>query len=508
MAVQTDTVAHACTAIARQIRDRHKELSIHFIAHHEGQRTEALNLAAQEVIGHPAAASAIQILSKAKQTPDSALAGMAVAGQNLFGGLISRNSFLALCPLNIDRYPTLKDVRQQAYHLAWHAIDTLNYHNGIESRADTDSEITVRQRNALEIAGAHLRADIFAALMMGLQGDMDAIQRTGVTRGRGVLEVSVSQNPEHYPFIAAIEATQLVLEQIRQKSPPRKKYVECAFRTASEIGKVFDEAALKQWLLFSDPAQDMAWRGYSREQILGAAINTSEDTYVRATAYLISEVTKIKPASLTDIRRNYSPFADDAFNSTIHRKAIETVFEDIIARGIQPGQAGALIEMANKQNERLLEGHVIGWCASALQSTARALESIGNRDSDNELEALVKREFSAEIARTGWETLKFVGKMIVGEYREGRHVTLNTVADICRENRAASAIEKSIQATLRDFGLRKNQATYSASQSPALARAPAPARSLARFPSPGGGGESLSRFTDTRNTGKEDRTRH
>jgi len=440
-----NAVNQSVSNIARQVREHGKTLAIYYIVHHHGQQMEALGMAGSQITGHPAADSALHLLTKKRNNEESGLLGIAVARQNIFFGLASREAVLALCALNVDQYDDIKELKRHAWHMAWHAMDAAEYHNAMTERGVND--VTIRRRNALEILSANLRADIFSALMSAMENDFDAIKKVGIRRGINALQTVSAQSPEHFPYVIAMESAGIAMQQLRQKTIHRKDHIETALRLTRDIGKTFDEMSLKQWLAFSEPAQDMAWRGYSREQILSAAINTSEDTYVRATGYLVSEVTGIKPASILEIKDNYSPFADDQFNSKLHEKVIDDIFEDVIARGLSLKSLEPFFDTANQQNKHLLEGQMMGWCAAALQASGQAFEQALNNG--REAESAARREFMNERHKTNWDSLKDIGKKIIKQYRKGEGVAFKDLIEICKGDGALGSIKKSLEFTLQ-----------------------------------------------------------
>ena len=447
MALQIDTVNHACELITRQIRDSYRQLTVNFVVHHDGQMSEALSLAAQDMLSHPAAETALHIMRKKRHTQESALLGTAVAKEQILFGLASRETALALCTLNIDDFDNVKEARRYAYHLAWHAIDAFEYHNAPVNREEGNSRVVVRKRNALAIASANLRADAFSAIICSLQDDYEAIRKLAQLRGLAAISRRSGHTPEYYPFVIAMEAAEFAAQQLRKKNLPKKKLIPAALQAARAIGKTFDDVLLRQWLGFSQPAQDMAWRGFEKDEILSAAINTSQNTYVRAAGYLISEITAIPPASIFDINETYSPFADDRFNERLHQKLVEKTFEDVIAEGLKRNSSDPFFETAERQNQELTEGRVVGWCAAALQSAARGFDSaLANGGSPA---VAARREFEGEKDKTTWDTLKDLGKSIIRNTRGGQPVTLSSIDDLTKENQAANAIRRSVQATIK-----------------------------------------------------------
>lgn len=500
MALQLDTVIHACELITRQIRDSYRQLTVNFIVHHGGQLSEALSLAAQDMLSHPAAETALHIMRKKRATQESALLGTALARERILLGLATRDTALALCSLNLDEFDTLKEARRHAYHLAWHAIDAFEYHCDPAVREQGDRKVVVRKRNGLAIASANLRADAFSAIMCSLQDDYEAIRKTAQERGLAVVSRQSGHAPEYYPFAIAMEAAEFAALQLRKKNLPKKKLITGALQSARAIGKTFDDVLLRQWIDFSQPSQDMAWRGFEKDEILSAAIHTSLNTYVRATGYMISEITNIPPAPILEIHESYSPFADDQFNERLHKKIVEKVFEEVIAEGLKRNSSDPFLETADRQNQELTEGRVIGWCAAALQVAAQGFEQA--LAGGHSPAATARRDFDGEKDKTAWDTLRDLGKTIIKQARNGNPVTLSSVADLTAAE-AAAAINRSVQVTISTPSYRSRLEAVTALQArtmpqavPAAAPAPVAPSATARpvmGPSLGGGASPLRR---------------
>ncbi|MCB9991065.1 MAG: hypothetical protein H6867_06760 [Rhodospirillales bacterium] len=448
MGLKIDAVTQACNLIAREVRDYQKNLTIHFIVHHDGQRTEALGLAAQDILVHPAAETALHFLQKPKRSEQSALLGTAVAKRNLFFGLATRDILLALCTINLDHFETLREVKHQAHHLAWHAIDAANYHSNPVNRTGAAREFIIRKRNALELAADNLQADVFSAAMSAFNRDKAGIRDIALKRGTAALHTRSLYSPEYFPYVIAMEATEYALDQIDTINISKKRKIHSALKIAHHVGMSFDEINLKSWLAFAEPAQDMAWRGFSEPEIVSAAINTSQNTFIRAIGYLIAELAKITPAPILQIRENYSPFADNDFNESLHEKVVDQIFQDVIAQGIKQNSAAPFMTMANQQNNALTEGKTLGWCASALHAAGKAYLS-SDRNSDT-IETVVREEFRSKREKTQWDDLKDLGKKIVRYQREGHLVTMSDVRELAQDIKALEHLQESLTKTMED----------------------------------------------------------
>ncbi|QQG37138.1 MAG: hypothetical protein HYS17_05090 [Micavibrio aeruginosavorus] len=486
MSLQLETVAQACQQITKQVKEHYKVLTVHFIIHHDGQRNEALGITAQEIVHHPAAQTAMRIMQQPKLSEQSSLLGIAVARTHMFMGLAWRDHLLALCNINIDHFQNIREVRQQAWHLAWHALDGYFYHEDPDGRIASSTNIIVRRRSALEMMRANLQADVLSAVMCGLQGDRDALKQIAVMRSLNAITPRSAHMPEFYPYPIAVEAVEYAVSELGKKLPSKRLMIPTALKVAREVDLATDDQTLMNWLSFCEPAQDMAWRGFSKPDILSAAINTSPDTFVRTTSHLIQELTSIKASSFIDIGEKYSPYADDEINANLHDKLIDHIFEDIIAKGLSLHSADPFIKMADKQNEDLSEGRVMGWCAAALQAAARILER--TPEGDRRTEHLVRREFREHKDDSSWETLRDLSNRVIEHQREGEIITLSRLAEIAGEDKASRAIQASIQKTISnpDYQAKLEYINSPAPQAPAPK---APALSAAprlAMPPPGG----------------------
>lgn len=449
MELRTDAVQQICRAVSRQTRDYARNLSLSFIVHHAGQHLESLSLAGQELLSHPAAEQALRLLNTQTKSEGSNFIGLNVWRENIFFGLASSQNMMALSTLNIDEFQNLRDVRAQAWAMAWHAINLSNQRNNKNYKNAFHNGVVTLDINDEDLASANLRADAFSAVMCTVEGDKDAIRRLAERRSLESIERHAGKKPEFYPFAIALEATQFAYNEMQQHPPSKKKLIQTVLQLADNIGKTYDELSIQQWMYFCKPAQDMAWRGEKKDIILGAAVSTSQDTYIRATGFLVSETTKITPTTLLNLEQIHSPFAEEKYNKRLHETMIERAFADAVRAGLIKLDGTSFMEAAHKQNEEISDGHILGWCAAALQAAGRAFENAIARGSKSpEEEAL--REFKDISVRTTWESLKEIGENIIEQYRQGYATTFSDIIDFCGERPAFAGISSSIAFTMKD----------------------------------------------------------
>ena len=455
--VRIDTVEHACQLVSRQVQDAYPHLTLHFVIHNKSQLTERLALSEHEIARHPAGQKGIYILKKAAYAAHSSFLGIAIERERGFMGLTSKDKILALFNINTDDFHSVHEVQAYLYHLIWHAIDLMDIQNRPEYRKKFKTGPMIPKRSPMNLAKANLQADVFASVMGGLIGDSDTLNILAKRRAENSLLAISATRAEDFPFIIAMEATEFAYAQLDRKSLPKSRYLETARKISLDIGYTFEEVSIRQWWAFSEPAQDMAWRGIGKADILGAAVYTSEDPYVRATAYLISEVTGTVPVPSFDLEQTYNAFADEERNKLLHREMMEKAFQEAIELGLEEESGQPLLNAANAQNEGLTEGHIIGWCASALQSAAKAFEQAVATGMAPEQAA--RLEFEGAKAQISWEAIRELGSSIVDQRRKGHMLTLGHIAEICNEHPLFAPVLGSLKITMNDPGyIRKLEA--------------------------------------------------
>ena len=443
-----EQVEQACAMISRQVQEIYPEMTLHFVVHGNGQLRERITLSEHEVIRHEAGDTARTILQKVPKTERSSFLGIAVAQEKTLLGLSTKDHIMALFTVNAQDYADIREARTSIYHLVWHAIDLMDIRKKANYKRKFKSGPMIPKRSPMNLARANLQADVFAAVMNGLNGDSETLNFVADMRGRSALTSHPERRAEDYPYIIALEACEFAWSELERNKIPRSRYIETARQLATEVGLTFDEASVQQWWAFSEPAQDMAWRGHKPAEILGASVFTSEDPYVRATGYLVSEVTGIEPSRPREDDSYYNAFANQERNRQLHKERIDSAFEEAVLQGLEEESARPILDAANAQNENLTEGRIIGWCANALQAAAKAFESAMADGASPGDAARVK--FDDQKMEISWDAIKELGDKIVEQRREGVALTLGHIAEICNENPAFAPVLGAMKVTMND----------------------------------------------------------
>jgi hypothetical protein len=480
MGAKEDTLKDLCQMATNQVRDLYPELEMLFIPHTNGSFQEVIDAGEHGATGHPAAKAAMSIFEKHGRRELSSFLGMAIERQRKWFGLSSQNYLLGLCNINHDEFKSTKDAQRGIYHITWHAIDLAEVRKRPEYSGKFRSGPMIPKRSPLNMARLNLQADVFAAVMSGLLGEEESIDVLAKQRAIDSLKPINARRAEDYPFVIAVEAAKHAYKKLIAINPPRNKYMFYARQLALAVGQAFDDESIKQWWSFSEPAQDMAWRSFAQDIILGCAVNASEDPFVRATGLLVSELSHIEPVSSMFLSSAYNAFLNAERNKSLHREMIEKTFEEAIAKGAAEESGQPLLVAANQQNEELAEGRILGWCANALQAAGRAFENALSSGVSPELAA--RLEFEGNKDTSNWDSLRKIGDDIIDQKRKGFGTTLGTVAEICSQNAIFSPILNSIKVTMKSPEFMQKLA---AANDLSLAKAtPAPAGPAPKSPAP------------------------
>lgn len=482
MAVSINSIQSICDAITRDVELAYNGLSLYFVIHGVGKMRESIALAEHEIITHRAGNAARAIIRKHTQTERSSFLGIAIASESKMMGFKKTDHILGLFTINKDNFESEEEARAEIYHLVWHAIDLYEIRQDPSYRRKFKTGPMVPKRSPLNLNKAHLQADAFAATLAALRGDKKMLPLISKKRGLNSLSTISDFKAEDFPSIIAMEACEFAISDLMQQPIEKENQLQIARKLSLDVGYAFDEHNIQQWWDFCIPAQDMAWRGFSKEEILGAAVNTSNNPFVRSMGYLVQEVTEIEPMTAARLRHNYNAFIDPAMNLKLHREMVDSIFEEAVLQGVEEASSQAFLEAANKQNEDLTEGRILGWCANALQDAARAFErALLNGAAPDQA---ARMQFEGNKTDPEWETLKELGDNIVDQRRQGFAVTMGHIAEICHNNPAFAPILGSLKITMNDPSyIQKLEASNDLAMTPT---APTPKGLAPKGPAPKG----------------------
>ena len=449
MVVSTKEIQNFCIATSQDVARLYDGLRLHFIVHQKSQLRDAIALADHDLANHPAAETARSILRKEIKNESSNFLGLAISSKSKFLGFKKIENILGLFNVNADQFNSLEEAKQQILHLTWHAIDLYDIRKRPEYNSRFAKGAMIPKRSPLNLSKSHLQADAFVCIYQSLEtGAKEITSDLAKKRAMQSLCPITHFKAESYPFVVAMEACEFAIEEILSKGVAPADKLKTARDISLDIGHAFDEQSIKKWWKYALPAQDMAWRGAQTSEILGAALNTSDNPFVRSIAFLVDEILDVEPASAEELKDFYNSYLDTEKVFNMHKELIDAAFEKAIADGLKESSPEAFMIAANKQNENLTDGKILGWCANALQNAGKAFDSA--LKSGTAPDQAARMNFETADQSPDWDSLKKLGKKIIGEKREGFAITMGHIAEVCHNNPAFTNVLDSIKITMND----------------------------------------------------------
>ncbi|MBK6895249.1 MAG: hypothetical protein IPH06_01490 [Alphaproteobacteria bacterium] len=482
MSLDLKTATHICKVIARQIETGYPELTLTFIVHEEDKRKKALVQENESIGEHPAGPIILDYIQNSKDRE-------IIGNRTCFVGLVEHSNpgilgffrstrTLAVFFVNADRFKTQEDLKNHALHLVWHALalyedfhaaqaeilqkagtlpglsktppkpnsasaESQKTEQGPLSRLDVSEGVIVTKLETQEYYHRNLLADIFSATFQALHGTENAIKSLAVQRMQDTLSPQIGFISEKYPFPISLETLQLLLTESLSGSGKKEKTLPLAVKITQEIGMTYKIAAIKQWRAFCNPAQEMAWCGFDPETILGAAIYTNENTYVRSIADMVAEHMAIKPKIFSSLN-DYNPFADQEMNKRVHEKIALESAKKCLEKVRTPEDYKIFLSEAMAQNAKLMIGNPIGWAACAMITLADEL-MLADPKTLNQQKSRLLSIFEQATMKVSWDNLRSFARYLFRQRREGHIITPDIIYGIPDKNEDIALIKETFK---------------------------------------------------------------
>lgn len=468
MTVDRKTALHICKVIARQIESGYPDLNLTFIVHEEHKRQKALVRETENIQEHPAGQILLDYIlaSKDKEITGnrSRFVGLAQHSNPGILGFFRSTATLGLFFVNCDRFNSQEDLKNHTLHMVWHALalyedftaaykmqhqsagtllpparagakkepDAPARPDKPEPPPDTRFEISdgviLARLETQDLYHRNLLADIFSASFQTVHGTENAIRSLAKQRMNDTLTQQVGFISEKYPFPISMETLELLFSESMRSSGRKEKGVALAARITHEIGMTYKINAIKQWRAFCNPAQEMAWCGFDPETILGAAIYTNENTYVRSIADMVAEHLEIKPKIFSSLH-DYNPFADQEQNKRLHEKMAMESFRTAIEKIRTPEDHKMFLNEAAIQCLKLRAGNPVGWSAHALLAISDEVILLDAKTLGQQRTRL-QNLYEQQLQRVSWENLRTFARFIFRQRRDGQEISAAMIRSI------------------------------------------------------------------------------
>ena len=425
MAIDNKTAKYICNVIQRQLHENYRGLHINFITHKENEREKAFNDAKSQIAKQKGGSHIIKYItgtnsSNILKRNSSQL--VALSSYNNLMALQIKNCF-ALCFVNYDHYDNENHLRNDVFNLTYHAIALYNdfitnKNRGKDSKFYFKNNIIVPKLNIHDLCHRNLKADTFTSIVQTLLGRPNVLYNLSTQRMFCTLTPRIHFAAENFPFPMCIDTLDFVYEHNIDKYKRSKNPFTTAIKVAEEIGLTYDSAIIEQWRSFSISAQEMTWIGYDPSVILGAALHTSESTYVQSIANIFSERLNIKPEMMS-ILQDYNPFTSKEVNERTHKKQCNELFRNLRSKISGKADYEDMLDISKKQNEILLQSSIMGWCASAIIQAANVINQSNEDDDISKVLDNANEAFDKEVDSISWDTLIHFSRLLLKKRRIG-----------------------------------------------------------------------------------------
>lgn len=384
------------------------------------------------------------IIKKARKYAHSSCLGVSSIETSALFGFKKIQSHIALIAINTKDIDLKHDISFLVFRGIGEALRI------IEHGAPTADVLVPQNLKTYDRVKHNLVTDIFAALGLLSFGYKNGFKHIAQKRAAMSLTPRTGYLPEDYPIAVAHEMLMSAYDKkpVHQNTP--HKFFDI-MATARQYAHMVDNTAIQKWRNFVSPAQNMLWRGYTKEQALTSAISYSEDTHTAHTGMMISDLLDVQVTSKGDMPRFYSSFSSDEQNIRKHQKSIEDIFEDVISTSHEEQSADSIFAKANEQNIRLSNGRIMGWCAAALQAAGKAFDSaLKDKSQREDASNIARSTFEESHKDSNWENLRQFGEIIIKKNRLGHETSLSDIKELAQKDDRFAMFGNSIEATLQD----------------------------------------------------------
>lgn len=406
MSLDLASIDHNCNVVRRQMEEEFRNFSPIFLVHRSGEREKTLVDKRNVIFAKPYGRKVYDYLTMTKEIDQDRTTFLGIlVNQNKLVGVPLKKHYAAVFFINADDFHHDEYAQHHLYHLAWHALHALEDTSTRHAKTYFPQTRLFKPSNdKLEQSKNNLMADIFGAVMMETLGHKGFILQLAKKLSADSLKATTHFFPETHPYPIAYEASKMVYDDLKPLIESKSKLIQQIMDLSYEVSLTYGDDALRQWWSFVRPAQEMAWQGIAEDKILGQAIYTSKDTFVRALAYQIAELVDIEPDSAAD-QNAYNPFAGNEYNARIHKIKCSETGQRIASIAILQNNSAIYYAEAQKQNQKLIEGTGCGWCAHALYETAQHFEKMIATQDDINADHLFDI-FTKISQKTSWDYIR------------------------------------------------------------------------------------------------------
>lgn len=450
MVLTREKIEHVCERARRNLGQVEHDLKPVFILYRRGDWLDAVEEGAAKWRNK----SLVRCLKAMGEPSGPAFRGLVYHSLPRGLRLFMPDQMFMPVPILMDEMEDAAQVQHFVYHTIWHAKNLLDEFRMARKAQDApdyrlEGSLLRPHYHKFRETQNNLIADIFAAFMTDFEHKNGFLKTLALIRAQESLEKRPGFLIEQYPYPLVAEACQLVFDDLRPAFQDLDQLFPVAYTMAQEVAVTYGDEVIQQWRDYALPAQEMVWLDYPVESVLGNAVFTAEDPYVRTGAYLICEFLD-HTANPVANRSLYNPYASGDKNRAVHARVCEEEFQRVLSRAAGMTDPSAFIEEMRRQNKALVSGNPVGWCAHAIIEASRVFEQC-LQDEEMGLED-VSAAFTAALDKIEWDNILKVSRTIIAMHRAGKTFGLNEISTALAHMEGVEDILKTLRISVKsDF---------------------------------------------------------
>lgn len=431
------SIDHARNVIRRQVQEEMPELTPIIILHEDGNRANAIARTKAEVSNYFGSDAILEALKPHEKKNHTEFADLVTVEKPIFPMMPKKIYQYALIFINLSQASSTNETRVHMYSMAYSAIHAAREQKTTQSPEVQQSSASLPSHENRQMqAKQNLAAEIFASLMIELQGEHGFIEYIAKQRLKDTLTRCTGAQPELHPFPIVMETLKIIHDELQESFNPKAHLISQALQITEEVIDTHEEDdTIRHWWIFAEAAQEMAWMEFDVETILSIATYTSEDPYIRATAHMVSDYLNITPSAITDLD-SYNPFTEPEANMRAHKRACDQIFDSLMPGEYEDYVLTRFSKAIQEQNKSLSEGLPLGWCGVRLDTIIATIDKNQRAGNPPIAHKDIEKIFEEQDKAIPWNTLLKANKMILKEYREHSSLTCEDISSILRRDDA------------------------------------------------------------------------
>ena len=406
---------HQCSLIRRQVELEYKNIRLFFLLHRNNERKQEIERQKNKILAAPIGDDILKLLDSRSKASASEFLGLVKHPAGVFD-ILKKNQYTAVICINTDLYSQEELFKHILYSMIWQVLSLFDKIHSKSVIEKPSSNVIFAPSDRLSQSRENLLGDIYSSILMEYFDHDGFIKTLALQRSQEIMSDMFFHEAELFPYPLGYETAELIAGDLKNHADATRKLLKTAYDITKAASIAYEDETIKHWWSFARPAQFMAWAGISTEKILGAAVFTSQNAYVRTNAMIVADLLEIEPSLLAE-NTDINAYAHPRKNSQLHAGVCDIHFFKLCQKVMADGSYLDFYRKAYEQCEDLIHQRPLGFCAPALVMAARAFK---NEALQNDALEQASLAFYKELGRVNWKDIWKASLSVFAAVRKGK----------------------------------------------------------------------------------------